>query len=164
MTLSLNTGLNAFFVYNLSRIYTINEDFRADIASTTLEKRIEADNIKIPPVKIVKFISAYAYDKPSQVVFTGNTLLIFVNLGAIKDLAKPELEAVISHEIGHYLLGHLDYFGPNSYTGASDFDKEIQADAFAAIYAGKSTVFSAVTKLVWDSDEKNSRLKALEKK
>ncbi len=164
MTLSLNTGLNAFFMYNLSRVYTINEDFKADIASIALEKRIEADNIKLPPIKIVKFISAYAYAKPSQVVFTGSTLLIFVNLGAIKDLAKSELEAVIAHEIGHYLLGHLDYFGPNSYAGASDFDKEIQADAFATVYAGKSAVLSAVTKLVWDSDEKDARLKALEKK
>lgn len=159
-----NTGFNLFICYNLSRIYTINEDFRADITVRSIQKKIEADNIKLPPIKIIKFISAYPYAKPSQMFFTGDSLLVFVNLIEVKDLSELELEAIIAHEIGHHVFGHEPGFAAYMGGVAQDsYKQEIQADLFATKYVGTDAVHSAITKLVWDANEKVFRLKALEK-
>ncbi len=161
LALSGNTGLNLFVLYNLSRIYTINTDFRPDNLSRHIQKKIEADNIKLPPIKIIKFVSAYAY-KPSQIVFTGDSLIIFIDMRLISELTDTEMKAVLAHEIGHYVLGHLNY--RTLFEGVATFDgldREMGADFFAAKYEGRDAISSAVKKLVWDEVEKTTRLKAL---
>ena len=160
LTLIVNTGLNVFFMFQLSRIYTINKDFKPDIASRLLLEKLEESHLKLPPVSIIKFVSAYAY-KPSQVVFTGDSLIIFIDLRLVSELNDMEMEAVLAHEIGHYVLGHLNYRPLEENKIPDSLEREIQADSFAEKYEGVEAISSAVKKLVWDNNEKIQRLAAL---
>ncbi len=160
LTVLGNTGLNLFTLYNLSRIYTINDDFRPDIVSISLLGKLEEAHLKIPPVKIIKFFSADIY-KPSQVVFTGDTLYILMDMVSVGKLSDSEMEAVLAHEVGHYVLGHLNYRLPDGDVGFDGFKREMEADSFAAKYEGNEAIVSAVKKLVWNENEKKIRLAAL---
>lgn len=147
----------------LSKVYA-TDDFKPDFAARAVQDIIENDNVKIPSVKIIKFLSAYAYT-PDYVVFTGQNLYIFINLAWVSELTELELKARITHEIGHYVLGHLNYNPAvfnNGFSVTDNFGKEIQADMFAAKYFGNQAVSSLVRKTVWNAEEQRIRLAVLE--
>jgi len=161
LALLANTGFNIFLFYNLSKIYMINGDFRPDILLNEVQKKIESDELEIPPVEIFKFISADIYAK-DYVMFTGKKIVIFLNLNVLGNLNDGELKALIAHEIGHYVLGHLSD-RPRTFNGteAGDLKQEKDADSFAAKYEGSESIALAISKLVWDENEKKTRLSAL---
>lgn len=159
----VNTGVNLAVLSFVSRVYAI-EDFRPDTASRSIQNKIRADNISLPSVQIIKFISAYAYDKPSYVVFTGKNLFIFINFKIADDLSDQELESVLAHEIGHYVLGHLNFKPGLAMSEDESYSKEIQADAFASKYSGVQAISSSIQKLAWDPSERDTRLNALASK
>lgn len=159
--LLLNTGANIFVLATLSKAYS-TDDFRPDTISRQVLVKLAADKIDLPPIKLIKFISAYVYSKPCQVLFTGQDLVIFVNLALVSQLTDVQFRALITHEIGHYLKGHLiinPY--PHFEDGDSNFKKEKEVDLFAAKYEGKEAVRGIIEQFVWDPDEKSMRLKAL---
>lgn len=162
----VNTGTNLVLLNLLSRVYEINDDFKADITSLSLQYKIKSDGLKLPSVKIEKFISAYAYPEPSWAALTKDgKLLVAVNLDLVNSLSGSELEAVIAHEMGHYILGHFKQ-PYNSYLGRRqrNIKEEIEADKFAAKYAGIEAIVSAITKLSGDENETNIRLDTLDGK
>jgi len=163
LTLVVNTGFNLFFFYKISNtVYAINEDFRPDILARKVREKIEADNVKLPPVEIFKFFSADPYAK-DYVMFTGEKVIVFINWGISINLSDEVLKSLLAHEIGHYVLGHLRDNRPRMFGGVEkgDLDKETEADSFAAKYEGRESTSSAIKKLVWDEEEKKTRLDAL---
>ncbi len=164
--LLVNTGLNVAVLYSLSSVYSW-DDYKPDFVVRLVKNKIEADNTKVPPIKVIKFISAYAY-RPTQIAFTGESLYVFIKFDLAIELNEEELEAVVAHEIGHYELGHLDfkpalYYSETFETEDSNkrIEKEVQADLFAIKYSNKQAMSSAIKKMVWDDNEKNIRLAAL---
>lgn len=162
LVLLANTGLNVFLFYNLNKIYTINGDFKPDILLMEVQRKIENDELEIPPVEIFKFISADIYAK-DYVMFTSKKIIIFLNLNVLSNLNDSELKALIAHEIGHYVLGHLsDRPRTFNVTEAGDLKQEKDADSFAAKHEGRESIASAISKLVWNEQEKKTRLDVLE--
>jgi len=162
----VNIVLNVAVLRSLGSSVYGWDDFKPDFVVRSVKNKIEADNVKIPPIRVVKFVSAYAY-RPTQIAFTGEALLVFIKFDLALKFNEEELEAVVAHEIGHYELGHLDIKpvfynqAPETEDLSKQIEKETQADLFAVRYSSKQAMSSAIKKMVWDENEKNIRLEAL---
>lgn len=74
---------------------------------------------------------------------------IFVVKEAKDTLTAEETEAILTHELGHIRLGHVEAAATSQATGAicNPLD-ELAADAFAAAMTSKKAMASALTKLI----------------
>jgi len=114
---------------------------------------------RLPPVELNIRLSEYS---DVGIQYDGKTLRLFLPPKIISFDDKQK-RAYLAHEFGHYVLGHIDHQNPNDYPffGTGNLFRDIQADAFDLKFSSIEDLSSVIKILVWDSDEKKTRLSAI---
>ncbi len=130
------------------------------VVSEQLVRDIEKDyGEKLPPVELNIRLSEYS---DTGIQYDGNTLRLFLPPKIIS-FNSDQKRAYLAHEFGHYILGHIDHKNPSTYSffGTGNLIRDIQADSFALKFSSIEGLFSVIKKLVWDENERKTRLNAL---
>lgn len=118
-------------------------------------------NEKLPPVELNIRLSDYS-DTGIRYKDNSGALQLFLPPGIV-GFDINQKRAYLAHEFGHYILGHIDQqnFSSYSFSRTRNLTKEVEADLFALEFSNLADLSSAINKLVWDEQEKKTRLDAL---
>ncbi len=119
-------------------------------------------NEKLPPVELNIRLSDYSDTGIRYKDNSSRALQLFLPPGIV-GFDINQKRAYLAHEFGHYILGHLDQQNSSGYSFSRtrNLSKEIEADLFALKFSNSVDLSSAINKLVWDENEKKTRLDAL---
>ncbi len=130
------------------------------VVSELLVRDIEkAYGEELPPVELNIRLSEYSnigiqYDSKMLRLFLPPKIISF---------NSDQKRAYLAHEFGHYVLGHIDHQNPSTYSffGTGNLIRDIQADSFALKFSTVEDLSLVIKKLVWDENERRTRLDAL---
>lgn len=137
--------IEEFYQKDFVDIKIISEQLIRDIEKTYGEK--------LPSVELNIRLSEYS-ERGIQYKDNSKTLQLFLPPKIIS-LENNQTRAYLAHEFGHYILSHIDYPTPR------DLTREIEADSFALKFSSTEDLSLAIKKLVWDENEKKTRLAAI---
>lgn len=117
---------------------------------------------KLPPVELNIRLLEYS---ETGIQYNGKVLQLFLPPKIIV-LNNDQKRAYMAHEFGHYVLGHTNHQNPSidSFLGQEgNIDEHIKADSFALIFSKRDSLEEVIKELVWDENQKNIRLAALDR-
>lgn len=160
-------GFLTFNIYTSMLIFelkgTIEKFYQKDfvdikIISEQLVRDIEKTyGNKLPSIELNIRLSEYS---ETGIQYNDNSKILQLFLPPkIIDLDNKQTRAYLAHELGHYILKHIDYPSPRD--SPRDITKEIEADLFSLKFSSIEDLSSVIKKLVWDENERTIRLAAL---
>lgn len=159
----LNLAVSCFVIFTIKSepVFTGNYDTeninlvariqRANFLGEVLKKQFEIDGGKNLPTIIAKL----AQNTNPQLGMFGEFKM---NSQSFTVLTREETEAVIAHELAHFILGH----SPKRPNDESDMEEEIGADKFAIRYVSRQALIGAIQKLSNNEKERTTRTQAIE--
>ncbi len=136
--------------YSTENINLVARIQRANFLGEVLKKQFEIDGGKNLPT----IISQLAQNPNPQLWISGE---LKMNSQSFIILTKEETEAVIAHELAHFILGHHS----KELDEGSNMEEEKEADRFAVRYVGRQALIGAIDKLSHDERERTTRVEAI---
>lgn len=151
LVFELKGRIEEFYQKDFVEVKSVSEQLIRDI------NRAYGD--KLPLVELNIRLSGYS---DVGIQYNNSFLRLFLPPNII-NLSNNQKRAYIAHEFGHYVLGHVDRKNSSTYSffGTGNLVRDIQADSFALKFSSIEDISSVVRKLVWDEDERKTRLNAL---
>ena len=133
------------------------------LVSEQLVSDIEKDyGTKLPPIELNIRLLEYS-ETGIQYKNDNKTLQIFLPSNFIT-FGNRQKRAYLAHELGHYVLGHLDNQKPETYpfVGTGDLARDIETDIFVLRFSTVEELSWLIKKIVWNEDEKRVRLSVMD--
>lgn len=162
-------GYFAFTTYTSILVFKLEERIEEFYQKDFVNVRVVSDLLvrdiekvygeRLPPVELNIRLSEYS---DTGIQFDSKTLRLFLPPKVISFDDKQK-RAYLAHEFGHYVLGHIDKQNLNNYSsfGTGNLMRDIQADSFALKFSNVEDLSLVINKLVWDENERKTRLTAL---
>lgn len=151
MVFELKGRIEEFYQKDFVEVKAVSEQLVRDIEKSYGEK--------LPPVELNIRLSEYS---ETGIQYDSKTLRLFLPPKII-GFTSGQKRAYLAHEFGHYILGHIDHQNPNVYPffGTGNLVRDIQADSFSLKFSNTEDLSLAIKTLVWEEDEKKTRLAAI---
>ncbi|OGM98995.1 MAG: hypothetical protein A2915_03475 [Candidatus Yanofskybacteria bacterium RIFCSPLOWO2_01_FULL_41_34] len=148
--LGLKEAIEEFYQKDFVQVKMVSEQLVVDI-----EKEYGR---KLPLIELNIRLSEYS-DTGIKYKDNGKTLQLFLPPNIIS-FDNRQKRAYLAHELGHYVLGHLD--NPNSDTHSfirtGGLIRDIETDIFVLKFSSVEELSSVIKRLVWDKNERRVRL------
>lgn len=164
-SLAFNTYLSISFLGLKEKIEKFYQKDFVDVRVVSEQLVLDIENVyglELPPVELNIRLSEYSDTGIKYKDNSSKSLQLFLPPGII-DFDSKQKRAYLAHEFGHYVLGHLDQQNFSNYSSLKnrDLSKEVGADYFTLRFSSVNELSFVIKILVWDKNERKTRLTSM---